>query len=76
MKNPLAKSAVLGGSTGRAPLNSPQGNADGPCLENAPWLREAKPAGYKTVFYSMHSQEKGCFDVDWFTYDYDGPKGP
>jgi len=27
-------------------------------------------------FYSMNSQEKGCFDVDWFTYDYDGPKGP
>ena len=25
-------------------------------------------------FYSMNSEEKGCLDVDWFTYEYDGPK--
>jgi len=25
-------------------------------------------------FYSMNSEEKGYLDVDWFTYDYDGPK--
>jgi hypothetical protein len=26
-------------------------------------------------FYTMNAEEKGCLDVDWFTYDYDGPKG-
>ena len=26
-------------------------------------------------FYSMNSEEKGFVDIDWFTYDYDGPKG-
>ena len=26
-------------------------------------------------FYSMNSEEKGQLDVDWFNYDYDGPKG-
>ena len=27
-------------------------------------------------FYSMHPAERGHLDVDWFTYDYDGPKSP
>ena len=26
-------------------------------------------------FYTKNSVEKGFVDVDWFTYDYDGPKG-
>lgn len=26
-------------------------------------------------FYSMNTEEKGWIDVDWFKYDYDGPKG-
>ena len=26
-------------------------------------------------FYTMNSEEKGQMDVDWFKYDYDGPKG-
>lgn len=26
-------------------------------------------------FYSMNPAAKGHLDVDWFTYDYDGPKG-
>ena len=26
-------------------------------------------------FYTMNMQEKGYMDVDWFKYDYDGPKG-
>ena len=26
-------------------------------------------------FYSMNSEEKGHVDVDWFKYDYEGPKG-
>jgi beta-xylosidase len=26
-------------------------------------------------FYTMHTEEKGHLDVDWFRYDYDGPKG-
>ena len=26
-------------------------------------------------FYTMNSEEKGYIDVDWFKYDYDGPKG-
>jgi beta-xylosidase len=26
-------------------------------------------------FYSMNKEEKGHIDVDWFKYDYDGPKG-
>ena len=25
-------------------------------------------------FYSINPEEKGHLDVDWFTYDYDGPK--
>jgi beta-xylosidase len=25
-------------------------------------------------FYSVHPNEKGHVDIDWFTYDYDGPK--
>lgn len=25
-------------------------------------------------FYSMNAEEKGSVDVDWFKYDYDGPK--
>ncbi len=26
-------------------------------------------------FYAMNSEEKGYIDIDWFRYDYDGPKG-
>ena len=26
-------------------------------------------------FYSMNTEEKGHMDVDWFKYEYDGPKG-
>ena len=26
-------------------------------------------------FYTMNTEEKGYLDVDWFKYDYDGPKG-
>jgi hypothetical protein len=26
-------------------------------------------------FYTMNAEEKGYMDVDWFKYDYDGPKG-
>lgn len=26
-------------------------------------------------FYTMNEEEKGYIDVDWFTYQYDGPKG-
>jgi len=26
-------------------------------------------------FYTMNSEENGYMDVDWFKYDYDGPKG-
>ena len=26
-------------------------------------------------FYSKNTEEKGWLDVDWFKYDYDGPKG-
>jgi len=26
-------------------------------------------------FYTMNTEEKGYMDVDWFKYDYDGPKG-
>lgn len=26
-------------------------------------------------FYTKNESEKGFIDVDWFTYDYDGPKG-
>ncbi len=26
-------------------------------------------------YYSTNSEEKGFIDIDWFTYDYDGPKG-
>ena len=26
-------------------------------------------------FYSKNTVEKGYIDIDWFTYDYDGPKG-
>jgi len=26
-------------------------------------------------FYTMNSEEAGYIDVDWFKYDYDGPKG-
>ena len=26
-------------------------------------------------FYTMNTEEKGQLDVDWFKYDYDGPKG-
>ena len=26
-------------------------------------------------FYSMNNVETGYVDIDWFTYDYDGPKG-
>ena len=26
-------------------------------------------------FYSQNTEENGWVDVDWFKYDYDGPKG-
>jgi hypothetical protein len=26
-------------------------------------------------FYSMNAEEKGYIDIDWFRYEYDGPKG-
>jgi len=26
-------------------------------------------------FYTMNNEEKGHLDIDWFKYDYDGPKG-
>lgn len=26
-------------------------------------------------FYTMNTAEKGYMEIDWFTYDYDGPKG-
>ena len=26
-------------------------------------------------FYTMNTEEKGYLDMDWFKYDYDGPKG-
>lgn len=35
-------------------------------------------SGFRTNaigFYSRHAEEKGHLDIDWFTYDYDGPKG-
>lgn len=35
-------------------------------------------SGFRTNavgFYSRHADEKGHMDIDWFTYDYDGPKG-
>jgi hypothetical protein len=26
-------------------------------------------------FYTMNTEENGYVDIDWFKYDYDGPKG-